>query len=108
MANAPQESVHIALKQIMTPNPITVDPEAPLSDVLYLLNRYQLSRLPVVEGDNKLVGIITRTDIIREEVSQLGGKLSILPIPPTAYTKPDRRWWEKGAFYYPSGTPIVL
>jgi CIC family chloride channel protein len=81
LANAAQESVHIALKQIMTPNPITVDPEAPLSDVLYLLNRYQLSRLPVVEGDNKLVGIITRTDIIREEVSQLGGQIIHPPHP---------------------------
>jgi CIC family chloride channel protein len=49
----------------MTPRPITVLPDAPLSDVLYLLNRYQLSRLPVIQGQ-KLVGIITRTDIIRE------------------------------------------
>jgi chloride channel protein, CIC family len=58
------------LKQIMTPNPITVQPETSLSNVLYLLNRYQLSRLPVIQA-NKLVGIITRTDIIRSEVKQL-------------------------------------
>jgi CIC family chloride channel protein len=47
-----------------------VKPDTSLSDVLYLLNRYQLSRLPVTEGNN-LVGIITRTDIIRTEVKQL-------------------------------------
>jgi CIC family chloride channel protein len=81
LANAAQESGHIPLGQIMTPNPITVEPQAPLSDVLYLLNRYQLSRLPVVEGGHKLVGIITRTDIIREEVSQLGGKFIHPPHP---------------------------
>ncbi|BFM38669.1 chloride channel protein [Synechocystis sp. LKSZ1] len=73
LANASQHSNQTSLAELMTPNPITVTPDTPLSDVLYLLNRYQLSRLPVVEG-YKLVGIITRTDIIREEVSQLGGQ----------------------------------
>lgn len=61
------------LKEIMTPHPVTISPNASLSDVLYLLNRYKISRLPVVDG-NKLVGIITRSDIIRVEVNQLSGK----------------------------------
>ena len=60
------------LWEFMTRKPITVQAEASLSDVLYLLNRYQLSRLPVTEG-HKLVGIITRTDIIRIEANQLQG-----------------------------------
>jgi CIC family chloride channel protein len=63
---------HLSLREIMTPNPITIAPNAPLTDVLFLLNRYQLSRLPVTDGQ-KLVGIITRTDIIRVEADQLGG-----------------------------------
>ncbi|MGK7874377.1 MAG: chloride channel protein [Xenococcaceae cyanobacterium] len=63
------------LREIMTPQPIKVTPTASLSDVLYLLNRYQLSRLPVTEG-YKLVGIITRTDIIRAEVKHLGGEMT--------------------------------
>lgn len=61
------------LQEIMTPKPVTVGPVASLADVLYLLNRYQLSRLPVVEG-RKLVGIITRADIIRAEADHLSGK----------------------------------
>lgn len=76
LANANQRSQQTSLAELMTPNPITVRPDTPLSDVLYLLNRYQLSRLPVVQG-YKLVGIITRTDIIREEVSQLGGQAPV-------------------------------
>ena len=58
------------LKDIMTAQPISVCPETPLADVLYLLNRYQLSRLPVTEG-SKLLGIITRSDIIKAEAKQL-------------------------------------
>ncbi|MEQ8538139.1 MAG: chloride channel protein [Coleofasciculus sp. D1-CHI-01] len=61
------------LADIMTPNPITVKPGASLVDVLYLLNRYHLSRLPVTEG-RKLLGIITRSDIIRAELDQLDSK----------------------------------
>jgi chloride channel protein, CIC family len=60
------------IHQIMTPAPVTVGPESALSDVLYLLNRNNLSRLPVVSG-RKLVGIITRSDIIRAEASELSG-----------------------------------
>ncbi|MEM8718981.1 MAG: chloride channel protein [Cyanobacteria bacterium P01_G01_bin.39] len=58
------------LRDIMTPQPISVSTETPLADVLYLLNRYQLSRLPVTEG-SKLLGIITRSDIIKAEAKQL-------------------------------------
>ncbi|MFM7440800.1 MAG: chloride channel protein, partial [Snowella sp.] len=80
LANAAQRSGQTLLREIMTAKPITVNPDAPLSDVLYLLNRYKLSRLPVIRG-TKLVGIITRTDIIREEATQLGGGLSVKPSP---------------------------
>ncbi|HEY9849284.1 MAG TPA: chloride channel protein [Leptolyngbyaceae cyanobacterium] len=61
------------LSKIMTPQPLTVNSFASLADVLYLLNRYQLSRLPVMEG-KKLIGIITRGDIIRAEADQLDGR----------------------------------
>lgn len=63
----------LVLADIMTPQPVTVTPDAPLSDVLYVLNRFQLSRLPVTEG-NHLVGIITRADIIRAESDHLSGE----------------------------------
>jgi len=60
------------LDKIMTPQPISVEPNTSLADVLFLLNRYELSRLPVVES-RRLVGIITRADIIRAEADHLVG-----------------------------------
>ncbi|MBC7971690.1 MAG: chloride channel protein [Verrucomicrobia bacterium] len=60
------------LKDVMTPQPITVSPPDTLSHVLYLLSRYKLSRLPVTDH-RKLVGIITRSDILRVESDQLRG-----------------------------------
>lgn len=100
------------LHQIMTPNPITVQPDSPLSDVLYLLNHYQLSRLPVTKGQT-LVGIITRTDIIRVEVKQLSGGTAT-PKPVGSYNVYQTRSpaVAKGRILLPisnpQGAPILL
>ncbi|NBD32033.1 MAG: CBS domain-containing protein [Cyanobacteria bacterium] len=60
----------LTLREVMTQRPVSVSPAAPLQEVLYLLNRYHLSHLPVTKQD-RLVGIITRSDIIRAEVEAL-------------------------------------
>ncbi len=61
------------LQDVMTPHPLVVNPKATLNEVLYWLNRSNISRLPVTEG-RKLVGIITRADIIRAESEQITGE----------------------------------
>jgi chloride channel protein, CIC family len=73
----------VAIREIMTAQPVTVAPKDTLSHVLYTLNRFEVSRLPVVES-RKLVGIITRADIIRAESAQVTGEsqhLSAFPDP---------------------------
>lgn len=71
----------LPLSQIMTQRLISVGPGDRLAHVLYLLNHYQISRLPVTEG-RKLVGIITRADIIRAECDRLSGEASPLKVKP--------------------------
>ncbi len=70
----------VPISAIMTPNPVTISAQSSLSEVLYLLDRYQLSRLPVTMG-RELVGIITRSDIIRAESQQLAGTIGTLRQP---------------------------
>lgn len=72
------------LADLMTPQPVTVSPRDPLTQVLYLLNRFKLSRLPVTE-EHKLVGIITRADIIRAEADQVSGDNKYGPQPEPSY-----------------------
>ncbi len=44
--------------------PLTVNPEQPLSEVLKMMHGHDISGLPVVEtGTNKVVGIITQRDV---------------------------------------------
>ena len=62
----------MTVAQIMSPAPITAKPRDTLAHVLHLLNYYRLSALPVTEG-HKLIGIITRSDIIRVEAEHLSG-----------------------------------
>ncbi|PSB50481.1 chloride channel protein [Chamaesiphon polymorphus] len=62
---------------LMTRRLITVSPSDPLTSVLHLLDRYQIGRLPVVDG-RKLVGIITRADIIRVEAERVSSTVSPL------------------------------
>ncbi|MBD2728420.1 chloride channel protein [Nostoc sp. FACHB-892] len=71
----------IFLKEIMTAAPMTVTPIHTLSNVLYLLDRYQISRLPVVDG-RRLIGIITRADIIRAEADHLNADNRTLKLRP--------------------------
>ncbi len=48
----------------MVVNPLTVRPETPISEALDLMDRHQISGLPVVEGPSgRLVGILTHRDV---------------------------------------------
>ena len=52
------------LTEIMTPHPVTVHESESLQGILYLFDQYEFARLPVVR-DSRLVGIITRRDIMK-------------------------------------------
>lgn len=54
---------------IMTPSPVTVGPEAPLSDAARLMEnrRSKLSVLPVVDGQGRAAGIIRLHDIYQPD-----------------------------------------
>jgi tRNA nucleotidyltransferase (CCA-adding enzyme) len=52
------------VKSFMSPRLIGTTPDAPLERVLELLERHDIGRLPVLEGD-RLLGIVTRSDVRR-------------------------------------------
>jgi CBS domain-containing protein len=47
----------------MTPEPKTITPETPLDEVVSLMERHRIKRLPVVQ-DGKLVGIVSRANLL--------------------------------------------
>jgi CBS domain-containing protein len=50
--------------EVMTPDPVTVTEDATLEDIVELMERNNVKRLPVVRGD-KLVGIVTRSNLLQ-------------------------------------------
>ncbi|MCC6175914.1 MAG: DUF190 domain-containing protein [Chloroflexi bacterium] len=50
---------------IMTRSPIVASPETPLADVVERMVKHAIKRLPVADADGTLVGIISRTDVLR-------------------------------------------
>ncbi|CAI0557404.1 unnamed protein product [Linum tenue] len=50
---------------LMTPNPLTVRENTNLEDAVRLLLETKYRRLPVVDGDGKLVGLLTRGTVVR-------------------------------------------
>jgi CBS domain-containing protein len=60
------EYVHAAgrkVNEIMTPDPLTVPPDTPLEQIVKVMERRRIKRLPVVE-DDKLVGIVSRANLL--------------------------------------------
>lgn len=47
----------------MITNPITISPDSALAEALDLMQTYHVSGLPVVDGSQKVVGILTKRDI---------------------------------------------
>ena len=54
------------VKDIMTENPLTIIETASLTDAIDLMAENHISRLPVIDEEGKLTGIITRTDIVHQ------------------------------------------
>ena len=44
-------------------NPITLSPDASLREAVALMMRFKISGVPIVDGDGRLVGIITNRDL---------------------------------------------
>ena len=54
---------------------VTIDPQQELDEALRLMARHQVRRLPVVEEDGKLVGIVAQADIARSASDEQTGDL---------------------------------
>jgi len=49
---------------------VTIDPQQDLDEALRLMARHQVRRLPVVEEDGKLVGIVAQKDIAQHATDE--------------------------------------
>lgn len=67
----------LVVEKVMTENVYTVTPDAPVLDVAELMLEHKVSGIPVVDEDNKLVGVLTESDIFRMLVRSRVPKISL-------------------------------
>ena len=65
----------ITVGEIASRKLVTIDPQQGLDEALRLMARHQVRRLPVVEEDGKLVGIVAQADIARNASDAQTGDL---------------------------------
>jgi CBS domain-containing protein len=84
------------VKDVMTPEPLTIQADANVSDAASILRKKRIGGIPVMEGE-RLVGIVTETDLLSLlDVGELSDDLW-LPSPLEIIEIPIREFvnWEK-------------
>ena len=63
------------VREIATHDPVTVRADDDLSDALKLMATYQVRRLPVVDEDNRLVGVLAQADVAKGAKEKAVGEM---------------------------------
>ena len=69
------------VKDIMTTAVRTVGPDTSLKEVAVLLSHHRISGLPVVAATGAVVGVVSKTDILRKESAAAGSRNGIGLLP---------------------------
>ncbi len=67
-----EEILNPPASESMTSDPVTVEPDTTIEDAAEIMYKDRIGCLPVVTGDNELIGIITRTDLFDAIVDMIG------------------------------------
>lgn len=62
------EEKTIRAQDIMSRQPVTVGPKASIQDIVKLLIENDISGIPVVDDEDRLLGIISESDLLHKEV----------------------------------------
>jgi CBS domain-containing protein len=54
--------------ELMTQRVVTIGPDASLNEAVVRLNAHRVTSMPVVDQDNRLIGVVSEADLLRDEV----------------------------------------
>jgi CBS domain-containing protein len=60
-----KDSDQTTVREVASTNVVTIDPQQDLDEALRLMAKHQVRRLPVVEEDGRLVGVVAQADVAR-------------------------------------------
>ena len=65
----------VKVSEVASRDVVTLDPQQDLDEALRLMARHQVRRLPVVEEDGKLVGIVAQADVATQASESQTGEV---------------------------------
>jgi CBS domain-containing protein len=65
----------VTVREVATTNVVTLDPQQDLDEALRLMAEHQVRRLPVVEEDGTLAGVVAQADIAEHASAQDTGEV---------------------------------
>ena len=65
----------VTVREVASNQVVTIDPQQDLSEALRIMAKHQVRRLPVVEEDGRLVGVVAQADVAREGDDTQTGEL---------------------------------
>jgi CBS domain-containing protein len=65
----------VAVREVASTDVVSIDPQQDLDEALRLMASNQVRRLPVVEEDGRLVGVLAQADVAREAKEKQTGEL---------------------------------
>ena len=77
------------VRDVMRPNPTTLPADASLAQATRRMAEEGLKRLPVVDGEGRLVGILSRADVLHAVAESFPRLVAEAPAHPTARTAGD-------------------
>ncbi len=54
-------------REIMSPEPLTVDSEAPVKEIAQMMLDNRIRCLPVVDGEGKVLGVVDEEDLVHQD-----------------------------------------
>jgi CBS domain-containing protein len=63
------------VRDVASTDLVTVDPQQDLNEALRLMAEHQVRRIPVVEEDGRLVGIVAQADVARQSDDRRTGEV---------------------------------
>lgn len=61
---APDRETTVPVRELMRPRPTTIGPDADVREAIQVLRTHKYGALPVVDAEDRLVGIITEADFL--------------------------------------------
>jgi CBS domain-containing protein len=54
-------------EEIMSPDPLTVDPDTPVKDIAQMMLENRIRCLPVVDPDGRVLGVVDEEDLVHQD-----------------------------------------